>query len=825
MTNIAHKNIGQLATARWPNLGLRGEFVLQFLLISLIPLLVASAIAYTYGKQALEKTIGKGLVQVAQGKLDQADQSITLRLDTIEKYIKTIQTKVALSNGNRNDSLTTNLPTELQLLESNNLLRDDVKQLEGYAGPNSQIIITNATKQIIQSSNQDILYSSVLDEWWEKAYNNNLGYDVIGDIVLEREQYQLTIALPIRDEKQDNVIGILKATLVLPELVDLVKNSNYRQGDELSVLQTVIIDQYGRVVAASNSSEYEFGERIDQSDAAMAAIIASQSEYKEEKWYDYHMRAEKANTPTRDSKELTDTRELAQVYGWARSRVWHQRWHNRKTRPNFSRWTVLVSQPAVVAFEGITDLTQRILNFTMISCAIIIPIAWLLSQRIVTPIMQVVSGVRAVGQGEFDQEIPVTTGNELGLLAEEFNAMERNLKSAVGNLRQEEQKMTAIVNSLSEGLIVVDSQYRVLHINPTAERLLNVHSSALNQDLAAIIKDKNLIKVLLQGAKRTTTENLNQTHHLQKRQTSDSPITDVVTTEITLGRDKNKKENEGEVIRTESDQKEKQIILRVVTVPYLDEEGKILGSVYVFENVTREREIDQMKSDFISLVSHELRTPLTSIIGFVSFVLDGKAGDLNSKQKDSLLRVHRQSKWLADLINDLLDVSRIEAGRTEFERKPVNITRIIKDRVADLRPQAEEKSIQLILDDGIQLPTIYGDEARLGQVLTNLIGNAIKFTPDGGVIRVRANIKAVKSNNLPSLHIEVIDNGVGIPLDEREKVFDKFYQQSNIHTRQQGGTGLGLAIAKSIISAHHGRLWMDDGEGGQGSNFQFTLPL
>ena len=195
MTNIAHKNIGQLATARWPNLGLRGEFVLQFLLISLIPLLVASAIAYTYGKQALEKTIGKGLVQVAQGKLDQADQSITLRLDTIEKYIKTIQTKVALSNGNRNDSLTTNLPTELQLLESNNLLRDDVKQLEGYAGPNSQIIITNATKQIIQSSNQDILYSSVLDEWWEKAYNNNLGYDVIGDIVLEREQYQLTIKL------------------------------------------------------------------------------------------------------------------------------------------------------------------------------------------------------------------------------------------------------------------------------------------------------------------------------------------------------------------------------------------------------------------------------------------------------------------------------------------------------------------------------------------------------------------------------------------------------------------------------------------------------
>ena len=735
MNDTSQKDMQRPSAMRWPNLGLRGEFVLQFLLISLIPLLVASLIAYTYGKQALEKTIGKGLVQVAQEKLDQADLSITLRLETIEKYIETIRTKVALSNNNDGHNSTLNLPTKLQLLESNNLLRDDVRQLEGYAGPNSQIIITNAVGQVIQSSNQDILYSFVSDDWWEKAYNNNLGYDVIGNIVFEMGQHRLTIALPIRNSNRQNVLGILKATLVLPELTDLVKNSTYGQEDEPLALQTVIIDQYGRVVVASNSSLYKFGDRIDQSDAAMAAIIASQSNQKKERLYEYHMRAEKTNTSI-DSTEFANAKELPRVYGWARTRTWEQRWSNRKSRPNFSRWTVLVSQPAVVAFEGITDLTQRILNFTMISCAIIIPIAWLLSQRIVTPIMQVVSGVRAVGQGEFDQEIPVTTGNELGLLVEEFNAMERNLKSAVENLRQEEQKMTAIVNSLSEGLIVVDSQYRVLHINPTAERLLNIRSSALNQDLAAIIKNKNLISVLQQGAKRTTTENLNQTHPPSTDQVFDMPITDIVTTEVTLNSDFGKQNGDAEVMQIGANQKERQIILRVVTVPYLDEKGRILGSVYVFENVTREREIDQMKSDFISLVSHELRTPLTSIIGFVSFVLDGKAGNLNQKQKESLLRVQRQSRWLADLINDLLDISRIEAGRTEFEHQPVNMMEIINDRVADLRPQAEKKSIQLLLDGNGQLPIIYGDEARLGQVLTNLIDNAIKFTPNGGMIQV-----------------------------------------------------------------------------------------
>ena len=129
------------------------------------------------------------------------------------------------------------------------------------------------------------------------------------------------------------------------------------------------------------------------------------------------------------------------------------------------------------------------------------------------------------------------------------------------------------------------------------------------------------------------------------------------------------------------------------------------------------------------------------------------------------------------------------------------------------------------MDGNDQLPIIYGDEARLGQVLTNLIDNAIKFTPNGGLIQVRTRLTGMDNNDESVLHIEVIDNGVGIPLDERTKVFDKFYQQSSIHTRQEGGTGLGLAIAKSIISAHHGKLWMDDVEGGQGSNFQFTLPL
>jgi signal transduction histidine kinase len=189
--------------------------------------------------------------------------------------------------------------------------------------------------------------------------------------------------------------------------------------------------------------------------------------------------------------------------------------------------------------------------------------------------------------------------------------------------------------------------------------------------------------------------------------------------------------------------------------------------------------------------------------------------------------VQRQSKRLATLINDLLDISRIEAGRAEFKHHSISMIDIIKDRIGDLRLQADEKSIRLHLIGATELPSVCGDEERIGQVLTNLIGNAIKFTPDKGIVSIRVNIPDqvgnVSDNN--TVHIEVIDTGAGVPVEERQKVFDKFYQKSNIHTRQEGGTGLGLAIAKGIIEAHGGNLWIGDGENGVGSNFQFTLPI
>jgi signal transduction histidine kinase len=232
-----------------------------------------------------------------------------------------------------------------------------------------------------------------------------------------------------------------------------------------------------------------------------------------------------------------------------------------------------------------------------------------------------------------------------------------------------------------------------------------------------------------------------------------------------------------------------------------------------------------MKSEFVSLVSHELRTPLTSIIGFISLILDGKTGNINQKQHESLSRALRQSKRLAVLINDLLDISRIEAGRIEMKQEQVQIDWIAKRRIEELRPQADEKSISLLLEAPPNLPLMIADADRVGQIFINLIGNAIKFTPDNGKVTVRISISSQNGSEHDGFHVEVIDTGPGIPADEREKVFDKFRQLGSVQTRQQGGSGLGLSIAAGIVEAHGGQLWVDAGDNGQGCNFQFFIPF
>jgi len=257
--------------------------------------------------------------------------------------------------------------------------------------------------------------------------------------------------------------------------------------------------------------------------------------------------------------------------------------------------------------------------------------------------------------------------------------------------------------------------------------------------------------------------------------------------------------------------------LSVSFAPVADDVGRLAGTVAVFRDFTREAQIDQMKSDFISIVSHEMRTPLTSIKGYLDLVLMGAAGALGKQQTSFLAIARDNSIRLNQLVADLLDISRIESGKAELEVQVVSVGDVVDQVVDSLQKEFVDRDLTLTLDVPPDLPELFGDPSRIAQILTNLLSNAYKYTKEGGAtVRARASRHAIQ--------VDVIDTGMGISSEDLDSLFSRFFRAQDMEVRQQPGTGLGLNITKSLVEMHGGEIWVES-EPGQGSTFSFTLPL
>ena len=259
--------------------------------------------------------------------------------------------------------------------------------------------------------------------------------------------------------------------------------------------------------------------------------------------------------------------------------------------------------------------------------------------------------------------------------------------------------------------------------------------------------------------------------------------------------------------------------------PIRDKDDNVIGFLHLARDVTekkryeqRLKELDKMKSAFVSNVSHELRTPLTAIKASADNMLDRLIGDLNAKQVGYLTRIKSNSDRLARLINDLLDLSTIEAGKIDLRPANIPLVTLVKEAAESLRPVAAEKLINLTVMSADPGVIAWADRDKVIQVLMNLIGNALKFTPTRGEVTV-----AVAKNSAAWMQISVTDTGPGIPAEEVNKVFGRFYQIGQAGTQKTQGTGLGLAISKALVEMHGGKIWVES-EAGKGSTFSFTLP-
>lgn len=264
----------------------------------------------------------------------------------------------------------------------------------------------------------------------------------------------------------------------------------------------------------------------------------------------------------------------------------------------------------------------------------------------------------------------------------------------------------------------------------------------------------------------------------------------------------------------------------------LSEKNKKLQEAY-----ERLKELDRLKSNFLATVSHELRTPLTSIIGYSEMILEGISGEINEEQREFLSTIHEKGEQLLELIKSLLDLSKLESGTMSLRRKETDCGLLAQQVVSTLAPAARKRGVTLTAEVQGELPLLFADADRLRQVLNNLSENALKFTPEGGLVTIEVRHVMLSGEDLggvgsalmapaqrPAIQYVVRDTGIGIPPDKRTRVFDAFYQVDNTSTREVGGTGLGLSIVKRLVDAHDGKIVVEGNEP-QGTAVVVTLPI
>ncbi|MHB1451392.1 MAG: response regulator [Coriobacteriia bacterium] len=339
------------------------------------------------------------------------------------------------------------------------------------------------------------------------------------------------------------------------------------------------------------------------------------------------------------------------------------------------------------------------------------------------------------------------------------------------------KRSEAILLSTSDGIIVFGPDDRVTFVNPAAETLLGKGA----EELVGLVTDTWTIFGLAADPEGPVQETGTQTREVRMEEPAHR-------------------------------------IVDVRVDPVFDDRHTYLGSVCTIRDVTAEREAMQMKNEFVSTVSHELRTPLTSIKGYIDLILDGEAGEINEIQEEFLSIVKENSDRLVDLINDMLDISRIESGRIVLKVQPLDLAERVTGAVNTFRAVLDQQGRTIKVDVPPGLPRAAGDPDRVGQVLINFISNAIKYSPEGGEVRVRADVDDYR------IRVGISDEGIGIAPEDQQRLFTKFYRVDSSLTREIGGTGLGLSICKSIIELLGGEVGVQS-EQGKGSTFWFTLPL
>ena len=408
-----------------------------------------------------------------------------------------------------------------------------------------------------------------------------------------------------------------------------------------------------------------------------------------------------------------------------------------------------------------------------------------LSRAIVTPLAGLTAATERMSAGELDVAAPVPrTGTELQTLAMAFNAMAAHIRelrqSDLGRLRLAQQLAEAAIDSLFDPVIVTDEAGRITRLNRAAEELFGAEAAAVGQPISHVASDTRLAAAVSEAMR------------------SQQPVAG---------------EGAASVLPLAVDGTPREYRLR--TTPMRDDREQLLGSVTLLEDITHLREIDRVKSEFISIASHELRTPLTSALMGIQLLLEGAAGEIPERPRAVLEMCRQDCERLDRLMRELLDLSKLEARQHPPLLAPIALAALLESSLAPLRPQAESAGVALGLAVDAAAPTVRADRSQIERVVSNLVVNALRATPRGGRIDVRGTAESGHAV------VSIRDTGIGIPPEHMPHLFEKFRQ---IPGSPSGGAGLGLSIARHIVESHGGRIRAQS-QPGRGTTFTFTLPV
>lgn len=408
--------------------------------------------------------------------------------------------------------------------------------------------------------------------------------------------------------------------------------------------------------------------------------------------------------------------------------------------------------------------------------------AFFLSTRITQPLRQMKKAADRFGKGDFEShgQVQIRSHDEIGELSSTFNRMAQQLDHFVHALNHEKEHLYSILRSMADGVVTFDGEGNLILSNPPAQKM--IHSWHYERE---------------RTPRNERAQNI-------AREDVPQPLATVFQTVL---------DSESEVVTDITVQGR---TWSVIMDPLYDRKG-IRGTVAVMRDMTEERRMDKLRKDFVANVSHELRTPISMLQGYGEALVDDVAG--NAEERREIARIiYDESLRMRRLVNDLLDLARIESGHVELKTDDLDIEVFLKKLTRKFSALTKERNIDLHILGDIRGIVVPADEDRMEQVFTNLIDNAIRHTPNGGAVELTANEK----KDMVNLHIH--DTGSGIPKEDLPFVFERFYKANKARTRgKEGGTGLGLAIARNIVQAHGGTISVNSNFG-EGTTFTIQLP-